>query len=94
MRSREPCKRSRSNIEGGGDEAPGSRMTAVSDVETNLCRAVNALDQIWQRRNDTFLQRVFHGRTVDRFPDLSESAVSASAAQARRELEAIQRIDV
>jgi uncharacterized protein (DUF885 family) len=94
VRSREPCKRSRSNIEGGGDEAPGSRMTAVSDVETNLCRAVNALDQIWQRRNDTFLQRVFHGRTVDRFPDLSESAVSASAAQARRELEAIQRIDV
>jgi len=66
----------------------------MSEVDANLCRAQNMIDKIWQRKRDTFMQRVAAGRPIEAFPDLSETESDRTASQARSDLAAFEAIDL
>lgn len=71
-------------------------MTAslMSEADANLCRAENVIDRIWQRKSDTFMQRVAAGRPIEAFPDLSEGEADRTAGEARSDLATIDAIDL
>lgn len=68
--------------------------TMMSELDVNVCRAQNVIDKTWRRMSDRFIQRVFDGRSVESFPDLSESWAECMASEARSALEQIKAIDI